>query len=124
MDIFGINFTEEELYKLNIHELRDIARQIGVQSPTTKKKEELVSQTLQIVYGEMPRSIAKTGAGRPVRNKTKPSRIVYDLQNQYKSGMVVEDNIFTSKYIENPENIFISSMLSSLRVFSMSMSRM
>lgn len=109
MDLMNTNFTEEELYKLNIHELRDIARQIGVHSPTTKKKEELVELTLQIIYGVTPAVTKKKGAGRPVRTKTKPSRIVYDLQNQ--EGMHGEnaDNLFTSKYKVDPTTIFMSN---------------
>ncbi|MBQ9790559.1 MAG: hypothetical protein IJW24_03090, partial [Clostridia bacterium] len=92
MDLFGIDFTEAELYKLNIHELRDIARQIGVSSPTTRKKEELVKMTLQVVYGEAPAKVQKSGAGRPVRNKQKPSRIIYDINSQNEICLGHPDN--------------------------------
>lgn len=109
MDLMNTNFTEEELYKLNIHELRDIARQIGVHSPTTKKKEELVAESLEIVYGVKPAAQKRKGAGRPVRTKTKPSRIVYDLQNQSIGEGVGRDNLFTLKYKVDPTTIFMSN---------------
>ena len=34
----------EYIQKLRIHELRDFARQIGVSSPTTMKKEALIEK--------------------------------------------------------------------------------
>ena len=74
MDLKNVGFTENELIELNIHDLRDVARQIGVQRPTTKKKEDLVAETLSIIYGTPIVKSAKSSAGRPVREKTKKSK--------------------------------------------------
>jgi len=101
------NFNEEELYKLNIHELRDIARDIGVSSPTTKKKEELIQKTLAIVYGEEPKVIKKAGAGRPVRVKAKPSKLIYSLDNSNRAELQESaENLFTDRYNNNPIKMF------------------
>ena len=39
----------EYIDKLRIHELRDFARKLGVASPTTLKKEELIAKIISIV---------------------------------------------------------------------------
>ncbi len=44
-----MNYNLEYIEKLRIHELRDYARKLGVGSPTTMKKEELLSNILEIV---------------------------------------------------------------------------
>lgn len=46
-------FNEKSLYRLNIRELRHIGREMGVPSPTTKKKQELVEYILNVVYGKV-----------------------------------------------------------------------
>lgn len=42
----------EYIEKLRIHELRDFARKLGVSSPTTMKKEELVGKITAIIQGD------------------------------------------------------------------------
>ena len=37
-------YNLEYIQKLRIHELRDFARQVGIASPTTMKKEDLISK--------------------------------------------------------------------------------
>lgn len=44
-----MNYDLEYIEKLRIHELRDYARKLGVSSPTTLKKEELLSNIFEIV---------------------------------------------------------------------------
>jgi len=41
----------DELNKLGVYDLRNYARIIGVKSPTTKKKAELIEKILQIHQG-------------------------------------------------------------------------
>lgn len=43
------DFSLEYIQKLRIHELRDFARQMGVSSPTTMKKEELIDKIQSII---------------------------------------------------------------------------
>ena len=57
-------YNEKSLYLLNIKELRDLGRKIGVPAPATLKKQDLVDYILKIVYGEV--DIPKRSSyGRP-----------------------------------------------------------
>ena len=57
-------YNENSLSLLNIKDLRDMGRKIGVPSPTTKTKQELVDYILKIVYGEVE-APARSVYGRP-----------------------------------------------------------
>lgn len=46
-------YNEKSLYLLNIRELRDLGRMIGVPAPATLKKQDLVDYILNIVYGHI-----------------------------------------------------------------------
>ena len=59
------NFDEKAIRKTTIFELRNIARDLGVPSPTIYKKEELVEKVLKIVRGEESPSSPKSRQGRP-----------------------------------------------------------
>ena len=56
---------EKSMRKATIFELRDIARELGVPSPTTYKKEDLIEKVLKIVRGEEQPSTPKSRQGRP-----------------------------------------------------------
>jgi len=105
MEYKDLNFTEEELYKLNIHELRDLAREIGVSSPTTKQKGDLISATLAIVYGEAPKRDTRASAGRPARRRVKPSKLLFQIdENNY--VMDEKSNPFIEKYEKDPTALY------------------
>lgn len=55
-----MNYNLEYIEKLRIHELRDYARKLGVSSPTTMKKEELLSNILEIVSSKGLQSSSKS----------------------------------------------------------------
>lgn len=57
-----------ELQQLRIHELRDLARKMGVSAPTSKKKEVLIDEIVKIMNGESEPFQNQTKKGRPVRN--------------------------------------------------------
>ena len=100
-----LDFNEVELSKLNIHELRELARSVGVISPTTKAKKELIQKILTIIYGEAEVPAIKSGAGRPARTKTKPSKILYAIDKNQEDV----DNIFNpfvKMFEEQNENLF------------------
>ena len=60
-----------ELNELRIHELRDLARKMGVNSPTTLKKDEIIKEILGILSGEKEPASKTTKQGRPPRNQDK-----------------------------------------------------
>ncbi len=65
-------YTEEELTAMSIFQLRDTARKIGVASPTTKKKAELVREYMDISTGkEMPNRTSNRG--RPPKKRVEPA---------------------------------------------------
>ncbi|MBR2330222.1 MAG: Rho termination factor N-terminal domain-containing protein [Clostridia bacterium] len=56
-----------QLYEMNIHALRNIAREVGVKSPTTLKKKELIDEILQMESGNQQPCIP-TKKGRPPKS--------------------------------------------------------
>ena len=61
-------YNTKSLYLLNIKELRSIGRQLGVPSPASKSKGELVDYILKIIYGEIE-APARNNFGRPSKNE-------------------------------------------------------
>lgn len=57
-------YNEKTLNLLNIKELRDLGRKIGVPAPATLKKQKLIDYILKIVYGEVDAPI-RNSFGRP-----------------------------------------------------------
>lgn len=49
----------------SIFELRNVARDVGVRSPTIYKKEELITKIMKIMKGEVKPELPKTRQGRP-----------------------------------------------------------
>ena len=62
-------FNRDGLNALGIYELRELARGLGVVSPTSKDKLELVEEVLQIIYGENYDSLESLTKGRPAKHK-------------------------------------------------------
>ena len=59
-----------DLQQLRIHELRDLARKMGVNAPTSKKKEEIIDEIMKIMNGEVVPFSHNTKKGRPVRSSS------------------------------------------------------
>ena len=66
---------EEKLNELNIFALRDLARKTGVNSPTSKRKDELIKGIIDIVSGKKQPEEIKSKQGRP------PKVFGYDYTN-------------------------------------------
>ncbi len=58
----------DELNKLSIFQLRAIAREVGVYSPTTLKKEQMIDSIMKIYNGELAPHKPKTKQGRPPKD--------------------------------------------------------
>lgn len=79
-----ISFTLETLEKELLNVVREIGRQIGVKSPTSKKKNQLVKEIMAIQKGELrPVPVSKRGA---------PPKISIDISKFYKN------NYYDDKY--------------------------
>lgn len=77
--------VEEQLNELSIFSLRELARRTGVNSPTSKKKQQLIEDIIAINNGVKKPHIPKTKQGRP------PKTFGYDVSN-----------IFTDKNTQMP----------------------
>ncbi len=72
----------ELLNELGIYELRELARNIGVVSPTTKKRNQLCKEIIEISKGNLKANINQNKKGRPPKSITKISSIVNDYVPQ------------------------------------------
>ena len=70
---------EKRLNELNIFALRDFARHTGVKSPTSKKKEQLIKEIIEITSGEKQPNVNKSKQGRP------PKVFDYNFSNMFNS---------------------------------------
>lgn len=89
------NLSREVLLGMNLLELRDLARELGVHSPTILKKDELVEQTLAVINGETVPT-EKSKRGRP----PKPISGIANLLEVFKgddNNMVPSTGITTFK---------------------------
>lgn len=93
----GSLYTKEGLLNLGIYELRELGRDVGVISPTTLKKEQLVDEILKVIYGQVPKREVGKGRGRPARNRQKPCKIFVDLIEQIETPVVDSSFIYEKK---------------------------
>ena len=85
-------YTEEELNKMTVFQLREVAREIGVSSPTSKKKEEIIAHYRGIAQGEIQPTRSTRGR-RPVNkpreldgaNAAGESKTISPEENQIKA---------------------------------------
>jgi hypothetical protein len=89
--------SAEILKNLGIYELRELARNLGISSPTTKKRNELCELILKISKGEQ-KTETKTNKGRPPKSITKIS----SLLNEF----IPEDILKLQKVVETNNNDF------------------
>ncbi len=70
--------SPEILNTLGIYELRELARSIGVSSPTTKKREQLCTEILDISSGAVKVEAKQNKKGRPPKTITKITTMAKD----------------------------------------------
>lgn len=85
--------SDKVLENLGIYELRELARSLGVSSPTTKKRKELCDSILKISKGEQKGEIKKSNKGRPPKSVGKMSSFINEF--------VPEDILKLQKQPEN-----------------------
>ena len=71
--------NDELLKKMGIYELRELARQVGVESPTTKKRAQLCEQILKISSGEVRPSHSSISKGRPPKSVSRVLGLVEEI---------------------------------------------
>lgn len=70
--------TEDKLNKLGIYDLRRVARAFGVVSPTSKRRDVLISEILKIQSGEQ-KPVFNKKIGRPVKTMGEDEDIQYNV---------------------------------------------
>ena len=83
--------TIEDLDELNIFALRDLARRTGVNSPTSKKKEILIKEIVEIVSGQKEPQAIKSKQGRP------PKVFGYDFANVFNNNLFFKEGNLSTK---------------------------
>lgn len=105
--------NEQNLQEMGIFEIRNIAREIGVYSPTTQKKQELIEKIMRIVNGEDKPYVKKTKQGRPPKNITTindfidvivPQKTLEQRNNQGTNFSVFNDNPESINFDDFAEN--------------------
>lgn len=93
------NYKEETLNSLGIYELRELARKVGVASPTTKKREELEHEIIEINNGSLA----------PVKssNRGRPPKTISNVE-KYLDIFVPKEFIETSLKTKADEKLFAS----------------
>ena len=87
-----ITLSERLLYEENIHILREIGRQIGVKSPSSMRKGQLIREIIAVQNGDV----------EPVDNsRGAPSKPI-DVSQYYYKGHDLLDSDIDYVYVENP----------------------
>lgn len=71
------NYNREALSRLGIYELRELARSLGVVSPTSKDKKTISNEILQIIYGEDYQDLENLTKGRPAKRRKETEWLKY-----------------------------------------------
>ncbi len=89
--------TREELNELSIFALREFARRTGVYAPTSKKKNELINEIIEISEGKRQPHIPKTKQGRPPKNYGYPfaEAFIAAPQQTYPTNFLRQETKFT-----------------------------
>ena len=90
-------YNLEYIQKLRIHELRDFARQIGISSPTTMKKEELIDKIQDIMGNKKLSSISE-------KSNNNESLDFFSLLTSPNSD-IINDLIIKSSKVEGHEPV-------------------
>ena len=93
--------TEEKLKKLGIYDLRRIARLCGVNSPTSKRRDVLITEILRIKAGEQ-RPVFNKKIGRPVKSMGE--------EDDFGMNFAVNGDKELKMYLQpekNDENLFV-----------------
>ena len=87
-----MQYSKDQLYEMNIHVLRNIAREVGVKAPTSFKKAALINEISQINSGKK-QPCAPSNKGRPPKNSAEHKYIA--MQNTFvdTSSFGLEENI-------------------------------
>ncbi len=94
-------FTKDELDVMHLQILREIGREMGVKSPTSKQKDQLIDYILGVQSGKIAPSLERRGA--PTKKQgidLTPYYATYEQNGDIKNGFRREDSLAV---VKNPE---------------------
>ena len=104
-DLGNNSYTKQDLEKLGIYDLRELGREVGVPSPTTMKKEQLIDYIVGIIHGQMPKNNASL-RGRPAKTSQKSYQKFVDLIDKIEAPKV------SNNFVSKDKNYYYDSGLS------------
>lgn len=104
-------FSKRELQKIDVHKLRVLARQVGVSSPTSKNKGELIACITDIMTGNKAPDFKNINRGRRCKkdNISKEYQPIFDFSEFDNDYLVAHGS---SDYSLNKQNTIISGIIS------------
>ena len=96
-------YTKEDLEKIGIYDLRELGREIGVPSPTSMKKDQLIDYIVGIIHGEKPKN-DNSLRGRPAKTGQKSYQKFIDLIDKIEAPKI--NNNFVAKSEKQYEESF------------------
>ena len=99
---------KNKLNELNIFALRDLARKTGVTSPTSKKKEDLINEIVEILSGQKKPESLKTKQGRP------PKVFGYDIANVFNLNTMFDGVVLSEKSLNQKTEDFITDEITTV----------
>ncbi len=90
-------YSEPELRMTSIFVLRNIARRVGVLSPTIYKKDDLVKKVCDILDGRAKPEMPKNRQGRPPKDRDSQF-VAFDKKNEVKIEQKEESDVLSEFY--------------------------
>lgn len=112
------NITPEKIRNLNIHELRDVARQVGVYSPTTLSKPQLLSAIYESIGAsrqEYERALDVQSKGRPARKRIIDQTSMVGLTNVQPKNQGSAQSFYLDSTPDYEENAPVMGFQNSLQ---------
>lgn len=120
MEMKEKKISKDMLKNLGVYELREIARTLGVISPTTKKRDILCKEILEISSGKVKVETKQSNKGRPPKSVTKISNLVKEfipeevlnlqkpVSNSYSNilKLAQDPSVFLGSNFENRKQIY------------------
>lgn len=105
------NLTDEKLEQLGIYELRSLARTMGVVSPTSKKREQLITEIRNIKNG-FQKPVFNNRFGRPVKSINSQGDLFsnFIIKGDKELEQLIKPQVEDDSYIVLDQNIDLSKL--------------
>ena len=97
------NVEQMEMFvrELGVFELRGLAREFGINSPTTKKREELIDLIMKVLHGEKNNEAYNKRKGRPYKKISTLNEIINSMIKQSTNSTKTPELVFEKVSVFN-----------------------